>query len=240
MLVLIIVLILLYIADHIATLVYCKHQERKTARPHDRNTEDQENNSEKVLLYHFPKKQIKAILHLYQGWLRYKLILLGKIPCHAYRNWILRHIYRMKIGKHAVIYGGFEIRAPWNIEIGDGTIIGDESKLDGRNGIIIGRNVNFSTGVWIWTNQHDLNDPGFATNSKGGSVIIRDRAWISSRASILPGIQVEEGCVLAAGAVAVKNLEPAFTVWGGVPAKKISNRNSQLSYEFDGTHGAFW
>jgi serine acetyltransferase len=45
--------------------------------------------------------------------------------------------------------------------------------------------------------------------------------------------------VPAVSAVAVKNLESAFTVWG-VPAKKISNRNSQLSNEFDGTHGVFW
>lgn len=60
-----------------------------------------------------------------------------------------------------------------------------------------------------------MNDPDFASNEKGGAVVIEDRAWISSRTVILPGTHVSEGCVLAAGAVAVKNLEPAFSVWGG-------------------------
>lgn len=83
----------------------------------------------------------------------------------------------MDISKTAVIYGGFEIRAPWKIKIDDGSVIGDECKLDGRNGIKIGKNVNFSTGVWIWTEQHDINDANFESNNSGGPVIIRDRAW---------------------------------------------------------------
>lgn len=121
----------------------------------------------------------------------------------------------MRIAKSAVLYGGFEIRVPWKIQIGNGSIIGDECKLDGRNGIKIGDNVNFSTGVWIWTEQHDLNDPDFASNKKGGTIVIEDRAWISSRTVIFPGNRVSEGCVLAAGAVAVKSVEPSLSVCGG-------------------------
>lgn len=44
---------------------------------------------------------------------------------------------------------------PNNIIIGRGSIIGDQAVLDARNGIELGENVNFSTGVWIWTEQHD-------------------------------------------------------------------------------------
>lgn len=171
-----------------------------------------------VMSYRFPKKQIKALFHLYKGWIRYKLNLLGRIPCHAYRNWILRHIYLMKIDKRVVIYGGFEIRFPWKIEVGEGTIIGDECKLDGRNGLKIGRNVNFSTGAWIWTEQHDINDAMFGSNNSGGPVEIGDRAWISSRSVILPHNTIGEGAVVAAGAVVTKSV-PAYTIVGGVPAK---------------------
>lgn len=151
---------------------------------------------------------------MYKGWIRYKLIFLGRVPCHAYRNWILKHIYRMKIGKKAVLYGGFEVRAPWKIEIGEGTIIGDECKLDGRNGLKIGRNVNFSTGAWIWTEQHDLNDPLFRSNDSGGPVVIGDRAWISSRAVILPNNTIGIGAVVAAGAVVTKSVPPFYIVGG--------------------------
>ena len=152
---------------------------------------------------------------------------------------MLRHVYLMKIAKTAVLYGGFEIRAPWNIEIGDGTVIGDESKLDGRNGLVIGKNANFSTGVWIWTEQHDLNDPFFYSNNKGGTVVIGDRAWISSRTTILPRVSIGEGCVIAAGAVITKDCE-AFGIYGGIPGKKIGERSHDLRYEFDGSHESFW
>lgn len=139
--------------------------------------------------------------------LRTKIRHLGSVAWHGYRNFQLRHIYHMKIAKTAVLYGGFEIRDPWNISLGDGSIIGDESKLDGRNGIIIGDNVNFSTGVWIWTEEHDLNDSYFRCNNKGGLVQICDRAWLSCRTIILPGVTIGEGAVIAAGAVVTKNVD---------------------------------
>lgn len=125
----------------------------------------------------------------------------------------------MNIATRAVVYDGFEIRAPCNISIGEGTIIGDESKLDGRNGLIIGKNVNFSFGVWIWTGQHDMNNPYFRTNNSGGAVQIEDRAWISCRTIILPGVRIGRGAVIAAGAVITKDCEP-FCIYGGIPPRK--------------------
>lgn len=237
-LLLIFIAFLVYLVDQLLTNFYCRLQVKKDQKYGLMTYQKPHEAGEKSSA--FPYNLFRWMRVLYSGWIRYKLIRLGHIPCHAYRNFILRHVYKMKIAKTAVLYGGFEIRSPWKIEIGEGSIIGDEAKLDGRNGIIIGKNVNFSTGVWIWTEQHDLNDPYFASNQEGGTVVIADRAWISSRTTLLPGIQVGEGCVLAAGATAVKNLEPAFTVWGGVPAKCIGERKAELRYEFSGDHEAFW
>lgn len=183
----------------------------------------------------FFKLYLSRMIH---GWMRYSLRFTGNIPSHFIRNLIYKRIYRMQIAEKAVIYGGSEIRAPYNIEIGEGTIIGDESKLDGRNGISIGKNVNFSTGVWIWTDQHDPQSPGFESK-KGGLVVIGDRAWISSRVIILPGVNIGEGAVIAAGAVVTKDVEP-FSIYGGVPAKRIGDRNKSLIYEFDGKHLSFY
>lgn len=55
---------------------------------------------------------------------------------------IYRSVFYMKIGKNTVIYYGLESRCLWNIEIGNGSIIGDYCILDARNGIKIGENVN--------------------------------------------------------------------------------------------------
>lgn len=234
-----IVFFLMYVIDHVCTFVYCKIQVFKDKKYGDLMEDKPQYTNQEVMSYRFPKKQIKALFHLYKGWIRYKLNVLGRIPCHAYRNWILRHVYLMRMSKNVVLYGGFEIRFPWKIEIGEGTIIGDECKLDGRNGITIGKNVNFSTGAWIWTEQHDINDPMFASNHSGGPVVIYDRAWVSSRSVILPDNTIGEGAVIAAGAVVTKDVPP-YAIVGGVPARIIGQRDQKLEYEFTGRHEAFW
>lgn len=183
------------------------------------------------------RKIIRYLARFAGGWVRFSLIHLGRIPCHTYRNFILRHIYKMDIDKNVAIYGGFEIRSPWNIHIGQGTIIGDNAILDGRNGLFIGKNVNFSTGVNIWTEQHDMNDSNFACT--GGAVKIGDRAWISTRAIVLPGIEIKEGSVIAGGAVVTKDCE-AYTFYAGVPAVKKGIRNKNLDYELNGSYMPFY
>jgi serine acetyltransferase len=103
--------------------------------------------------------------------------------------------------------------------------------LDARRGLDLGRNVNLSTGVWIWTEQHDPNDPDFAI--VGGNVVIEDYVWISCRAVILPGVRIGEGCVVAAGAVVTKDM-PAWSIVGGVPAVVIGQRSSNMRYQLGG------
>lgn len=165
--------------------------------------------------------------------IRINLLIIAYIPSHLFRNFLYKNIFHMDIGKNVVIYYGAEIRAPWNIHIGEGTVIGDKAILDGRSGIKIGKNVNFSTGVWIWTNQHKVNDISFGIEGK--PVIIEDRVWLSNRTIILPGVTVGEGAVVAAGAVVTKSVEP-FVIAGGVPARKIGEREKQIGYLFHGSH----
>lgn len=235
-------LLIVFIVNYIIIAIFCTlKKNRKKNQLEERVIASSKNNNE---IHHTEgdglKKRIEqAIVEFMSGWMRYRIIRLGKVPCHTYRNLILKSVYKMDIGRNVVIYGGFEIRDPWNISIGEGSIIGDNAILDGRNGIVIGKNVNFSTGVWLWTEQHDFNDIYFLSNKKGGSITIGNRAWISSRVSILPDIIIGEGAVVAAGAVVTKNCDQ-YAVYGGIPAKKISNRNSNLQYEFSGKHLPFY
>lgn len=239
----ILAVIAIYILDGIASNIYCRVHRHRDNLAKEKQVDCIQSSNEQIATSVHRIVGIMSfaryLYHLYGGWLRYKLYRLSKVPCHVYRNFMLRHIYLMNIATRAVVYGGFEIRAPWNISIGEGTIIGDESKLDGRNGLIIGKNVNFSSGVWIWTEQHDMNDPYFRTNNSGGAVQIEDRAWISCRTIILPGVRIGRGAVIAAGAVVTKDCEP-FCIYGGIPAKKIGERSKDLRYVFDGSHEAFF
>lgn len=192
-----------------------------------------------------PRKHIallKSIMRYVKGYIRYMDLQTGMIPSHTIRKLIYRHIFLLDIDKTATIYYGSEMRAHPNIHIGRGSIIGDRAILDGRNGgIRIGDNVNISSNVSIWTEQHDYNDPYFACIASGkGGVRIGNRVWIGPNVVILPGVTIEEGAVVAAGAVVTKDV-PAFTLAGGIPAKPLGHkRNTDLKYEFDGKHIPFY
>lgn len=168
--------------------------------------------------------------------LAYLLHLTGSIPSIRLRKAIYRNFFLLKIDKTSVIYHGCEIRNSADIFIGSYCAIGDSCILDGRMGISIGNSVNLSTGVWIWTLQHDPHDKGFGC--KGGRVVIEDYVWISCRTVVLPGVTIGRGAIVAAGAVVTKNVEP-YTIVGGIPARVIGKRREDLDYRIE-VNDHFW
>ena len=161
------------------------------------------------------------------------------IPSHRIRNYIYKNILSVTMQPNTVIYFNTEIRASWNLKIGNGSIIGDSCILDARNGISIGNNVNISSEVRIWTEQHDYQDPMFNCNSTPDfQVTIKDYAWIGSNVIILPKVPTGKGAEIAAGSVVTKSV-PDYTLVAGIPAKKIGERNHNLQYQFNGNHTRF-
>ena len=60
------------------------------------------------------------------------------------------------------------------------------------------------------------------------SISIGNDVWIGAKVSILDGIKIGDGAVIAAGSVVVKDVKP-YEIVGGVPAKTIKNRfNKQI------------
>ncbi len=173
----------------------------------------------------------KTLGRLWRGFYQYGAILTGHIPAHWLRNLIYRRLFRLSLGRGAVIYGGARLRDPWNIRIGEGSVVGELAILDGRGGLTLGAHVNLSSGVWIWTMDHAMNHPDFAART--APVTIGDYAWISCRAVILPGVSIGQGAVVAAGAVVTQDVLP-HTVVGGVPARAIGNRVPGLRYRLGG------
>lgn len=175
-----------------------------------------------------PLKQLKRSLILAQyGALMQFTVLVSHLPVRNLRHRIYRRM-GMRLGSSACIHRGVEVREPRRLEIGEGSIIGFDSILDARSGIKIGRQVNVSSQVAIWTRQHDLEDPDFRT--VGAPVSVGDRAWLSFRSTILPGVRVGEGAVVAAGAVVTRDVPP-FTIVAGIPARVIGERPRGLVYD---------
>ena len=175
----------------------------------------------------------------FMGLLRYFDIQVGLIPSHHIRNFIYRHILGVKMEENAIIYYGGEIRDHFNLKIGKGSIVGDRAILDARNGIDIGENVNLSSCVSIWTEQHDYRDTEFrCRSSKSFRVKIGNRAWIGPNVIILHSVEIGEGAVVGAGSVVTKDVAP-FSVVAGIPAKQVRERPRDLKYEFNGKYTPF-
>lgn len=182
----------------------------------------------------------RIIFRYYNGYSRYIYFQIGLIPFHHVRIFLYKYLCLVEIDSKSVIYWGAELRAPYNLKIGKGSIIGDKSLLDARNKIIIGNNVNISSNVSIYTEQHDHRDPFFRCNTNHLSYVkIDDRVWIGPNVIILPGVHLGEGSVIAAGSVVTKNVEP-YTIVGGIPCKKIGDRNKDLVYELGGDYIPFY
>jgi maltose O-acetyltransferase len=157
------------------------------------------------------------------------LTIVGYIPIHEFRKLIYR-LSGVFIGENTSFHWRARFYCPYKLSVGDNTIIGNDCMLDARNGITIGNNVSLSMGVWIWTLEHDPQDPLYGT--KGGLVTIGDYAWVSCRVVILPGVTIGKGAVIAAGAVVTQDVAD-YTIVGGVPAKLIGRRSEDLRYNLN-------
>jgi len=153
----------------------------------------------------------------------YSLItnIIGKVPSHMVRNLYYRRVCGLSLADDATIYGGLRLRGGKRIRIGSGTSVGDRCELDGRGGLVVGKCVNISSEVMLWTAQHDYRTAGFPTLFD--AIVIEDYVWIGPRCIILPGVTVAQGCVVAAGAVVTKSTQP-FGIYAGIPAKRIGER----------------
>ncbi len=151
-------------------------------------------------------------------------------------RWLLYKIFLKKLGTKTRISRRVDVRCPYRIKIGSYSNVNKRSLLDGRGGeLVIGNNVDIAQEVNIWTLEHDYNDPNYT--AKGEPVVSEDYAWIASRATILPGVHVGRGAVVAAGAVVTKDVPP-MTIVGGVPARIIGKRDVDPKYKL-GSWGWF-
>jgi acetyltransferase-like isoleucine patch superfamily enzyme len=106
-----------------------------------------------------------------------------------------------------------------NLTIGKRVFINSGCKFQDQGGITIGDDVLIGHNVVIATLNHSF-DPERRGDLEPCPVKIGNKVWIGANATILPGVTVGEGAIVAAGAVVTKDVA-SLTVVGGVPAKVI-------------------
>lgn len=114
-----------------------------------------------------------------------------------------------------------------NITIGERCSFGDFVHITAIHRIEIGNSVLTGRWVTITDNSHgNLDDeslcirPGDRRLVSKGPVKIGNNVWIGDKATILPGVTIGDGAVVAANAVVTKDV-PAYSLVAGVPAKVV-------------------
>jgi acetyltransferase-like isoleucine patch superfamily enzyme len=168
--------------------------------------------------------------------IKYNTIVNSSKPILIIRYFInaLRTFYILKIRYPWVKKKGF-LRIPFNIKMwspNKSIILGNKVQfgqncriqcdLEIGDEVLIAGNVSF-----IGRNDHNYNVIGSSIwNSPRGEnlkTIIGNDCWIGHGVIILAGVKIGNGSVIAAGSVVTNNID-AYSIYGGVPAKKLKHR----------------
>lgn len=142
-----------------------------------------------------------------------------KIKALYYRN-----RYHLKYVDRSVYFGGSsqissDLIAEHDVYIGPNCLINPKVK--------IGAYTMLANDVKILGGDHSYNKPGIPMLYSGRDIIkqtvIGKDCWIGAFSIIMCGVNIGEGSIIAAGAIVTKDVD-AYSIYGGVPAKKIKNR----------------
>jgi len=151
---------------------------------------------------------------------------LTHVPLNSLHVAALRYLGAV-IGPNTFIFGGSEFLSPSKLSIAGNVHIGRYCQIDARGGITIGHDTVIASHCLLITADHDPDDPNFP--GRLAPITIADHVWIASRAVIIKGVSIDQGAVVAAGAVVTKSV-PAWTKVAGVPAQVIGKRNNSQRY----------
>ncbi|EEH66308.1 bacterial transferase hexapeptide repeat protein [Actinomyces urogenitalis DSM 15434] len=105
--------------------------------------------------------------------------------------------------------------------IGEGCWFNTGTTLIDDAAIHIGKRVLFGPHVTVATAGHPIDPELRSTGAQFSAVVtIEDDVWVGANTTILPGVHIGYGSVIAAGAVVSSNVPP-MTVVGGLPARVI-------------------
>jgi acetyltransferase-like isoleucine patch superfamily enzyme len=105
--------------------------------------------------------------------------------------------------------------------IGNGTVINGPMGIVSKVGVSIGADCQIAANTTIKDcDMHKHGSAGEEPKDDGEEVIIKDHCWIGENVTILKGVTVGEGAIIAAMSLVTKDVE-ARSMVGGVPARKI-------------------
>jgi len=151
-------------------------------------------------------------------------------------NYLRTLIWRsagLAVGERARILGPLHItgHARWReqVTLGKGTLLTGPVHLDLGARIDIGDAVYLGHDVTLLTVSHEFGGTEQRCGrAKALPIHIGDGAWLASRVTVLPGVSIGHGAVVAAGAVVTRDVPPN-TLVAGVPARIVRSFESDAA-----------
>jgi maltose O-acetyltransferase len=138
--------------------------------------------------------------------------------CFRFKAFLLR-LRGFQIGNNVKVVSSVKLKLQ-HLSVGDNTYINYETLIAGSD-VSIGRNVAIAPRCVIVTGTHEIGDStNRAGEGKTQSITIGDGTWIGTNSTILGGVRIGHGCVVAAGSLVRESIDDNCLV-AGVPAKVI-------------------
>lgn len=135
----------------------------------------------------------------------------------------IRALFSQLIGKPVdesfTLFPPFTTDCWKNLSLGKEVFLNAGCRFQDQGGITIGNGVLIGHNVVLSTLNHDPA-PARRAWLHPAPIVIGDRVWIGSNATVLPGVTIGDGAIVAAGAVVTKDVAPN-TVVAGVPARLL-------------------
>lgn len=142
---------------------------------------------------------------------------------NLFRPWriALLKLFGAKVEWNSNVLPSCRIWQPWKLVMGAYACLSENVDCYTVDEIKIGAQATVSQGVKLCTAGHDISSKIMELTH--ASITIGENAWVAAWSIVLPGVNIAEGSVVAAGSIVTKDVKP-WTVVGGNPAKVIKKR----------------
>lgn len=139
---------------------------------------------------------------------------------HGWRRFLLR-CFGAEVGAGCRIAPSCRVWAPWNLTMGEFSVLGDGVDCYSMGRITIGSKVAVSQRSFLCTGSHDVRS--LSRPLITGPIVIEDHVWIAAESFVHPNVVIREGAVIGARSVVVHEM-PAWSICAGHPCRKIKDR----------------
>lgn len=142
---------------------------------------------------------------------------------------LMRYPKNISICNNVVIKEGARICACNEkaiVSIGENTTIGYHTFIFASEKIEIGNNCLIAPFVYLVDSNHEIARANLINQQPNitAPIKIGNDVWIASNVTILKGVNIGDGAVIAANSVVNRDVSP-YEIYGGTPAKKIGERS---------------